>query len=151
MTRNCTNALSDQELLDATVQAAAKERRSTAELVALLSEVDARRLYLGEGYSSLFTYCTGALHLSEHEAYHRIEAARAMQRFPLVRDLLAAGEVTLTTIAMLRRHLRPDNCEALLAAARHKTKREVELQIAGFAPKPGVRTLLRRLGKVQHS
>jgi hypothetical protein len=35
-------------------------------LLALLMELDARRLYLGEGCSSLFTYCTQVLHLSEH-------------------------------------------------------------------------------------
>ena len=47
-------------------------------------ELDARRLYLGEGYSSLFTYCTQALHLAEGAAYNRIETARAARRFPMV-------------------------------------------------------------------
>ena len=51
--------------------------RATARLVAALGELDARRLYLGEGYSSLFTYCTQVMRLSEHAAYGRIEAARA--------------------------------------------------------------------------
>ena len=53
-----------------------RERRATAALVASLAELDERRLYLGEGYSSLFTYCTQCLRLSEHAAYSRIEAAR---------------------------------------------------------------------------
>ena len=54
--------------------------------LALLAEVDARRLYLGEGCSSLFTYCTQVLHLSEHAAYHRIEAARAARQYPVILD-----------------------------------------------------------------
>ena len=112
------------------------ERHVTAELLALLGEVDSRRLYLGEGCSSLFTYCTQVLHLSEHAAYHRIEAARAARRFPIILDLVADGSVTLTTVAMLRPHLTPENHESLLAAARHKSKREVEHQIACLAPRP---------------
>jgi hypothetical protein len=69
--------MSNVELIEATVTAARDERSATANLLALLAEVDARRLYRGEGGSSLFTYCTQVLRLSEHAAYHRIEAARA--------------------------------------------------------------------------
>ena len=74
--------LPDRELLMHIHQAAHAEREATAQLIALLVELDARRLYLGEGFSSLFTYCTQALHLSEHAAYNRIETARAASRFP---------------------------------------------------------------------
>ena len=57
--------LTDRELLDATTRAVDRERRTTAELVTLLAELDRRKLYLGEGYPSLFAYCTGMLHISE--------------------------------------------------------------------------------------
>ena len=50
--------LSDRELLVEVQLAAGHEREATARLIALLAEVDGRRLYLGEGCSSLFTYCT---------------------------------------------------------------------------------------------
>jgi hypothetical protein len=60
--------LSDRELLDATERAATDERQLTAELLALLGEVDARRLYLDQSCASLFSYCTQALHFSEHAA-----------------------------------------------------------------------------------
>jgi 5-methylcytosine-specific restriction endonuclease McrA len=137
--------MSDHELLAATSQAAVDERRATAERLALLAEVDARRLYLGEGCSSLFTYCTQALHLSEHAAYHRIETARAARYFPIVLQLVADGSVTTTTVALLRPHLTPENHAALLAAARHKSKREVECQVACLAPKPMAVALVRRI------
>ena len=61
--------LSDQDLLAHIHLAAQAERRATAHLVALLIELDRRRLYLGEGFPSLFAYCTDALHLSEPAAY----------------------------------------------------------------------------------
>jgi hypothetical protein len=76
--------ITDAELLTAVAQAAAHERSATVQLIALLAELDARRLYLDEGCSSLFTYCTQILRLSEHAAYGRIEAARCVRRFPIV-------------------------------------------------------------------
>ena len=48
--------LSDRDLLAHVRLAAQAERQATAHLIALLVELDARRLYLGEGFSSLFTY-----------------------------------------------------------------------------------------------
>jgi 5-methylcytosine-specific restriction endonuclease McrA len=137
--------LSDRDLLEATSRAAGDERRATVELVALLAELDARRLYLGEGCSSLFTYCTQALHLSEHAAYHRIEAARAARQFPLILEELRTGAVTLTTVALLRPHVTRENHARLLQDARHKTKREVEYQIACLAPKPDVKPVVRKV------
>jgi hypothetical protein len=139
------DSLTDRELLERTFLAARDERHLTANLLALLAECDKRQLYLGEGCSSLFTYCTQVLHLSEHAAYHRIEAARAARRFPVILELIGDGSVTLTTVALLRAHLTRDNHEVLLAAARYCTKREVEHQIACLAPKPDAKTVIRRL------
>src|SRR4026208_361154 len=83
--------LTDTELLEHVRQCTTTEREATAGLIAALAEVDARRLYRGQGCSSLFTYCTQVLHLSEHAAYLRIEAARISRKFPTVLSLLADG------------------------------------------------------------
>jgi len=64
----CVAQLSDQELLAEVKVAAGCEREATARLIALLAQLDERRLYLGEGCSSLFTYCTQVLHLSDYVA-----------------------------------------------------------------------------------
>jgi hypothetical protein len=137
--------LPDGELLAQVSRAVQDERRATAHLVALLIELDARRLFLGEGFSSLFTYCTQALHLSEHAAYNRIEAARAARRFPVVLDLFAEGAVTLTSIRLLAPHLTLDNHRDVLARARHKCKRDVELLVADLNPRPDVPSVIRKL------
>lgn len=86
MATNSIATMSDNQLLGAAVRVAGDERRVTAELLALLAELDTRRLYLGEGCSSLFAYCTQVLHFSEHAAYHRIETARAARYFPAILD-----------------------------------------------------------------
>jgi HNH endonuclease len=123
--------LSDKALLAEVKRLAEHERVATADLIAILAELDARRLYLGEGCSSLFSYCTRVLHLSEHAAYGRIEAARAARRHPVILDMLAAGSVNLTTVCLLTPHLTEANHVAVLNAAHHKSKREVWARDAG--------------------
>ena len=126
--------LSDDELLEEVRRLAGGERQATAQLIASLAELDARRLYLGQGCSSLFTYCTQVLRLSEHAAYGRIEAARAARRFPVILELLANGSVNLTTVGLLAPHLTPQNHRELLDSACHKSKRDVEHMVAGLRP-----------------
>jgi len=145
ITRSALARLSDQELLAHLQLAAQAECRATAHLIALLIELDSRSLYLGEGFPSLFAYCTDALHLSESAAYNRIDVARTAQRFPVILDGLAAGELTLACVRLLAPHLTPDNHRDVLTRARHKSKREVELLIAALHPRPDVPSIMRKL------
>ena len=123
-------------------------RATTASLVAHLAELDTRRLYLGAGFSSLFTYCTAVLGLSESETYNRIEAARAARRFALVLDRLADGSLNLTTLRLIARHLTAANHEELVAAAAGRTKHEVELLVARRFPRADVASSVRKLPAV---
>lgn len=141
----CPTSLSDSALLAETVRATVVERSATADLLALLAEVDRRKLYLGLGYSSLFVYCTQVLRLSEPAAYSRITAARLSRKFPGILPRLAAGDVALTAVTLLAAHLTEDNHEALLDAARHKSKREIECLVAQLDPQPDVPSVIRRL------
>jgi hypothetical protein len=137
--------LSDTELVATVKRLAAKERHATAQLVAHLAEVDARRLYLGEGCSSLFTYCTQVLHLSEHAAYGRIEAARAARKFPAILEAVAGGALHLTAVGLIAPHLTAENVHGVIAAVTHKTKREVEELVAAWRPQPPVPSSVRKL------
>ncbi len=137
--------LTDDQLLVEVKALAAGERDATAQLIASLAELDARRLYLGEGCSSLFAYCTRVLHQSEHAAYNRIEAARAARTWPVILDLLADGSLTLTTACLLAPHLTDDNHREVLAGARQKSKREVEQMVAALHPRPDVAATIRKL------
>jgi hypothetical protein len=121
------------------------EREFTAALVAHLAEFDARRLYEGEGFSSLFKYCTTTLRLSEDSAYNRIQAARAARRFPVIVDRLETGGLSLTTVRLLAPHLTAENYETLLTAADGKGKHEVEHLLATWFPQPDVSPRVRRL------
>jgi hypothetical protein len=137
--------LSDAELAAEMKRLAGCERETTAALISHLAEFDARRLYLGAGFSSLFTYCTEVLRLSEHEAYNRIVAARVGQRFPIIRDMLGEGSLNLTSVRLLGPHLTDENHGKLLVGACGKSKREVEELIARHFPQPDVPCSVRKL------
>ena len=137
--------LSNEELLAEAARLAMRERQATAALIRCLMEVDARRLYLPEGYASLFAFCTQALHLSEHAALGRIEVARAARRLPALLAHLEDGSVTVTNARLLAPHMIEANCHELLAAARHCSKREVEAIVARLRPQPDVRSAVRKL------
>jgi 5-methylcytosine-specific restriction endonuclease McrA len=137
--------LSNADLLSEIKRLARRECDATATLIASLMELDARQLYLEEGCSSLFTYCTAVLHLSEHAAYGRIKAARTAQAFPMVLDLLVGGEINLTTVTLLAPHLTVENHAIVLAEARHKSKRQVEELAARVAPRPAMPATIRKL------
>ena len=103
------SSLTDSELLTEVTRLAHGERNATVALIAHLAEFDARRLFEGLGFSSMFRYCMEVLHLSEDAAFNRIEAARAARRYPVVLDMLITGALSPTTARMLARHLTPDN------------------------------------------
>ena len=127
-------ALSDDELVERVKDLAACERRASVALIRSLIEFDTRQLSLREGCSSLFTYCTQVLHLSEGSAYNRIETARAARRFPQVLEMLERGDLTLTAVRLLAPHLTAENHGKVLAAARHRTKLEIQELIASMYP-----------------
>jgi hypothetical protein len=141
--------LSDPDLLAEVSRLAGFERVAIAHLVAALCELDARRLYLGLGCSSMFTYCTQVLHLAEHSAFNRIEAARAARRFPIILILLGDGRLHLSAVRLLAPHLTQDNHEALLQEASHKSKREVEEIVTRLQPRPDVPSSVRKLGSAR--
>jgi hypothetical protein len=138
-------SLSDEALVARAHSLAADVRRSTAELVAVLAEVDGRRLHLAEGHATFFDYCRDALRMSEGEAGNRIAVARAAQRFPVILGLLRGGDVNLTTVRLLAPHLTDANHADLLAEACGKTRPQVEVMLARLAPRPAVASSLRRV------
>ncbi len=137
--------LSDDDLVARVKSLVRCEREATASLIAHLAELDARRLYLGAGFSSLFTYCCEVLHLSEPAAYNRIEAARAGRRFPTIVRLLGDGALSLATVRLLASHLTAENHKELLAVAAGKSKRQVGELLVLYFPKPDVPPSVRKL------
>ena len=126
--------LADAALLRDLTTLVAKDRITTAELLAHLAEVDARQLYLPAAYPSMFAYCVGELRLSEDCTAKRIQAARTARRCPSLFAAVADGRVHLAAVILLSPHISSENAEELIEAAAHKTKAEIEALLAGRAP-----------------
>ncbi len=137
--------LSEPELLRSVADCARREREATVALLAQLAEFDRRRLHLGEGFTSIYSYCTGALRLAEYSAGNRIEAARACRRFPVILERLAEGTVNLGTLRLLAPHLEQDNHARLLDTARGLSRRLVEVMVASLSPVPDVPLSVQKL------
>lgn len=143
--------LSDAVLLRDLAALVAQDRTTTANLLAHIAEVDARRLYLPAGCPSMFAYCVDQLRLSEDAAYKRIQAARAARQFPVLFAALADGRLHLTAVGLLAPHLTPENIDVLLEASAHRRKSEIEQLLAQRFPGPEVRAKVRPITATPHS
>jgi hypothetical protein len=139
------DGLSDGELQVELRMLLANGARTEARVVAHLAEVDARKLHLTMGASSLFDYCLTRLELSNNEAFHRITAARLARKFPLIFEMLERRDVHLTAVCLLRDYLTVENHQELLRKASHKTKTQIEELLAQRFPKPDVVSRVRKL------
>ena len=74
----------DQDLIARLRRLVRADRTLSARMLVHLGEVDARGLFREYAYASMFAYCVGELHMSEAEAYLRIQAARLGKQFPLI-------------------------------------------------------------------
>ena len=138
--------LADSTLRQALKQLVITDCGTTALIVAHIAEFIARRLYLEDGYASMYRYCVGELRMSEDIACRRIRAARAARRFPLIFPALADGRLHLTAVSLLAPHLTEENAEEMLTSAFHKTKREIQLLIVARFQQPDLPTFIASLG-----
>jgi hypothetical protein len=110
--------LTDSGLLSVAATRVALDRDTTAELLADLAEIDARKLYAPAGYDSMFGFCVQDLHMSEDVACKRICAARAARRFPAIFPAVADGRLHLSAVVVLAPRLTPGTADELLARPR---------------------------------
>ena len=137
--------LTDQVLLQDLATLVARDRTHTADLIGHIAEVDRRKLYLPAAHPSMFSYCMNVLHLSEQATYKRVRVARMARRFPVIYGALAEGCVHLSGLVMLKPFLTRGTVDELLAAATHKSSREIKKLLRERFPQADVPTQVRAL------
>jgi 5-methylcytosine-specific restriction endonuclease McrA len=140
--------LSNDDLVCELKQSVAHDCTHTARQVALIAEVERRRLYAPAGYPSMFTFCVGELHLPEDAAYKRIQVARVARCHPAVLTALAEGRVHLTGLNLMAAHFKvlpPAVVNELLEAATHRSKKDIELLLAQRFPKADLQAEVRAI------
>jgi len=128
-----------------------RDRVLEAELIAHLGEVEARRLHLEQGCSSMFDYCVRELRFSESVAYKRIGVARVARKFSSLAKAIAQGELHLSAAGLIAPHLSEATVEGWLKDARHKKSREIRQLIADRFPREAIRSSVRRVASVTRS
>ena len=141
--RRSFKRLSNKSLLQAFAVLITNNRQATADLLACMAEIDARKLYLPAGFPSMYAYCVRVWGFLEDSALKRIRAARAAARFPEILDCIADGRLHLSAVVLLAPHLTDETAQELIVAASRKTKAAVELLVAQRYPRPDMPTFLR--------
>lgn len=118
---------------------------NTAAMLAYIGEIDRRKLYLEDAYSSMFMMCTKHFGMSEAIAAKRIRAGRAACRFPIILAMIRRGELHLSGVHQLAGHLTETNHEEVLERAKHRSMREIEALIAEISPQPDRESVLREI------
>lgn len=136
MSRFSLEDLADDTLLDGLHALVEHDQITTADLLAHIGEIARRRLYSPMGYPSMQAYCVKVLHLSEDAASKRVQVARKGWLFPQIFEAIAAGCVHLSGMKLLVPFIDEENVDELIAAATHRSKREIELLLAARFPQP---------------
>ena len=88
--------LNNQQLLSQTKLLVQKERNIHIQVLRHLGEIDSRKLYLEQGFSSLFDYTVKELGYSEGAAYRRIKAMKLCRDLPDTENRLQSGRLSLS-------------------------------------------------------
>jgi len=131
----CLSHLSDPALVRDLTALVARDRATTAALLAHLAEVDERKLYLPDAQPSMYSWCVGVLGFSEESAHKRIRVARVARRFPAIFNAIADGSLNLSLVSLLAPYLTPENAAELIQAARGRKRAEVEELLARRFPR----------------
>lgn len=127
-------ALTNDELIASLKALVGDERAVVVAVLRHLSEFEDRRLATKTGFPSLFEYCVRELRYAQGEAFRRIRAARAAEKYGILYRLLERGTITLTTVALLEPHLKWDNYRRLIRTSKGLSTREVEALVASLSP-----------------
>jgi hypothetical protein len=111
------------------------ERGYTIKTIFLVAEMIRRETFVELGYSSIWDYLRRVHQQSDTMIHYRTRCAEAVSRFPQVVEPLRTGRLCMTTLAKLMEIMNESNCEALLAEALGKSKRDVERIIAKEKPR----------------
>ena len=108
-----------------------RERKTTAEILEYVKEIDQRRLYLKLGFTSTYDYLTKALGYSEGSAQRRIDGARLLQAVPEVTARIENGELNLMQVALVAKCVRQKAKESPKEKVTTETKKELLEKIKG--------------------
>ncbi len=138
--------LSDPVLLLKTRDLVREESRITTEVLHHLREIEARKLFAGLGYASLFEYAIKDLGYCESGAQRRIASMKLLKELPQVEDKIKSGELSLSVVAQAQVYFRQEEKignrlsvtekEIVVKSLEGKSKREAEKILLSMSSLP---------------
>jgi len=119
-------SLSNAELVESFNRLHHRETTLMVLLLEHLAEIEKRELHLADGYSSMFEYLQKKYHYSASATWRRLTSARALSKFPQLRNLLETGELNLSTLSRVAQSLTTENAAEVIEMVRGKSEKEVE-------------------------
>jgi len=99
-------SFSDSDLLAEMKLKVETEKRTTAEIIEFVKEVERRRLFIKLEFNSLFDFMTEYFGYTPGSAQRRIDAARLLRDIPEVKRDLESGDLNLMQVSALARAVR---------------------------------------------
>ena len=139
--------LTDTELIDKTKLLAQNERDAKVDLLIHLAEVDSRKLYLEQGYSSMFDYLVRSLKFSSSAAGRRTKAIRILANNVKAQEMLRDGSLSLSSLNTASVAIKEDS--ESLERFKGVSSREAELIASEYkeAPKKKIKDRIKPLGR----
>ncbi len=103
-------------------------------LLDLLGQMDDLKGFIHLGYTSLFTYATEGLKLSEYQAMTLIQIARKSKEIPELKEKVKSGSITLSNAKQIAVVVTKENAQEWLEKAKTLSKRELEREVARVKP-----------------
>ena len=133
--------LTDKILLIETKNLVISEREATSRVLHHLKEIDRRKLYSEQKYSSLFDYCLRELGYSEASAQRRIVAARLLGEIPEIDKKIESGLLTLSNISQMNQFFKESSTSVkrgILKKIEGLSKRECEKKLFQLSGKEDI-------------
>jgi hypothetical protein len=140
--------LDDRSLLNKTAEIASEERKLTLQFLHHLKEIESRRLYLKQGFSSLFEYVK-SLGYCDASTQIRISSMRMLKELPEIESKIKEGSLSWSVVAQAQsffrreqkatcQKMRPEAKREILNSLEGKSKRQTEQVLLSMSSKPEV-------------
>lgn len=120
------------------IEIATHYKKTEAELVDIIQQIEIHRVFLLRGHSSLFSYVVNELGLSENTAYSLITVSRKAREVPELKTCIQTGAITLTNARRIASVLTIENKSEWLLKATDLSSRQLEKEIMKARPEVAV-------------
>ncbi len=125
-------------------------KRALGVLLKDVIQADRKRVYLKEGYSSLFSFMTRYYELSEAVTSDFIRVGRLAQKIPEVATAVEKQKVSISKLRKVAPVMTRENALEWIQKAKTQSARELEKQVAELRPEATRKSFIKPLGKGNH-